>query len=112
LLYVGTHVPAARNTHKTIEELFNVSFSLLSTSYQRKGGDSFGPEHVFIFILINGDFLLLSRKCDSELRQTLKRKLEWTPVLSESVTDVSSTDINNACEEKIVTMPAAGYWPN
>jgi hypothetical protein len=33
---LGTHVPAATNTHKTIDELFNGLFSMLSVSDQRK----------------------------------------------------------------------------
>jgi hypothetical protein len=37
------HVPAATNTHRTIE-LLEAPFFMLSVSYQRKAGDRFFPE--------------------------------------------------------------------
>jgi hypothetical protein len=36
---LGKHVPAATNTHATIEEFMNVSFSMRPVSCQRKVGD-------------------------------------------------------------------------
>jgi hypothetical protein len=36
---LGKNVTAATNTHATIEELLNASFSMRSMSYQRKTGD-------------------------------------------------------------------------
>jgi hypothetical protein len=40
---LGTHIPAALNTH-TIEELLDASFSMQSMSYQMKVDDQFFPE--------------------------------------------------------------------
>jgi hypothetical protein len=41
---LSKNVPAATNTHATIEDLWDPSFSLLSVSYQEKAGDYFLPE--------------------------------------------------------------------
>jgi hypothetical protein len=35
---MGKHVPAATNTHATVEELLDPSFSLRSVSYEKKVG--------------------------------------------------------------------------
>jgi hypothetical protein len=49
---LGKNVTVAKNTHATIEELLNASFSVGSVSYQREVGDQFFPEFVFIFRLM------------------------------------------------------------
>jgi hypothetical protein len=36
---LGQNVAAAKNTYAAIEELLDVSFSMLSASYQRKAGN-------------------------------------------------------------------------
>jgi hypothetical protein len=41
---LGKNVTAATNTHATIGELLEASFSMRSVSYQRKGGQHFFPE--------------------------------------------------------------------
>jgi hypothetical protein len=41
---LGKNVTAATNTHETIEELLDVSFSIRSVRYERKVGDQFFPE--------------------------------------------------------------------
>jgi hypothetical protein len=46
---LGINITAAMNTHVTIEELLDASFSMRSVSYQRKVGDSFFQE---LFVLV------------------------------------------------------------
>jgi hypothetical protein len=41
---LSKHVTAETNTHATIEELLDASFSMRSVSYQRQVGDQFFPE--------------------------------------------------------------------
>jgi hypothetical protein len=36
---LGNPVPAAKNTHATIDEMLEASYSMQSVSYQRKVGD-------------------------------------------------------------------------
>jgi hypothetical protein len=65
---LGKNVTAATNTHATIEELLDASFSIRSVSYQRNVGDQFFPELLvisvvflpLIFFVISHFLLLLS----------------------------------------------------
>jgi hypothetical protein len=45
---LGKNVTAAINTHATIEELLDASFSMQSVWYQKKVGDQFFPQ-LFVF---------------------------------------------------------------
>jgi hypothetical protein len=47
--WLGKHIPAATNTHTTLEELLDASFSMWSMSYQRKTGDCFFSKLLVIF---------------------------------------------------------------
>jgi hypothetical protein len=54
---LGKHVPAATNTHTTIEELLDLSFHTLSALYQWKV-DDFDPENRgTAFFAKTGEFL-------------------------------------------------------
>jgi hypothetical protein len=46
---LGRNVTAVTNTHTTIEELFDASFSVRSVSYQRKLGDQLSPEVLVLY---------------------------------------------------------------
>jgi hypothetical protein len=45
---LGENVTAATNTHETIEELFDASFSMRSVSYLKKVGDYLFPEFLVL----------------------------------------------------------------
>jgi hypothetical protein len=50
---LGKHVPAAKNTHTTIEELLDASFSVLSVSYQMKVCDQFFQKRSVLFSILH-----------------------------------------------------------
>jgi hypothetical protein len=73
--WFGKHVPVAMNTHGTIEEFLDPSFSMWSMSYQRKVGDSSSQNFLFIsiiFIIINHDLFF----CQGNMVQNYIRRNE------------------------------------
>jgi hypothetical protein len=48
---LSNYVTAAMNTHETIEELLDASFSMWSVSYQRKVGDWLFTELLVFFLI-------------------------------------------------------------
>jgi hypothetical protein len=68
---LGEHVPAAMNTHATIEEILDVLFYKESVSYQTKVGDYFFPE-------------LLDSYCPNLRLSELKKYAERKPGLRAS----------------------------
>jgi hypothetical protein len=50
---VGKHIPAATNSHATIEKLLDASFSVLSVLYEGKVGKYFFPELLVYFMMLS-----------------------------------------------------------
>jgi hypothetical protein len=53
---LGKNVTSSTNTHATVEQLLDASFSILSVSYQREVGD-----FLFIYIYVNPIYLFDSK---------------------------------------------------